>query len=114
MGKYDSVLHDQIDPPGRSRAPKAILFGLLLLVSPLLYEWGLIIWAQWRTMTGDYTVAKTPLLDAIQEWTRSANQEMTLHYSGIFDSGAWKPALAVPIVITWAVVMAAAFLRKVR
>jgi hypothetical protein len=114
MRKHHSVLHEIPTGGRRSRLP--LLFGLVVLViaSPFLYEWGLLIHAQWRSMTGAYTVAQTPLLDAAWEWSRGAEVSTRSGAARVFDSGPWSPSLAVPLAVGWAVAMAFMFLRRVR
>jgi hypothetical protein len=88
--------------------------GLVLLVSPLVYEGGQVVLAKWQTMAGNYRVPETPILDALGEWSRTGNQEVKLRYSRLLNRGAWKPTTAVPIAIIWATLMAVVFLRRVR
>jgi hypothetical protein len=116
MRKYHAVLHEvpTAAPVRRTRLP-AIL-GLLALTAafPFLYEGALLVVARWRSMTGAYWEPRTPALDALREWSRLADVELHTLASRVLQSGPWSPSLAVPVAIGWAVVMAAAFLRRVR
>jgi hypothetical protein len=114
MSKYQTVMHETIRRPVRTRAPLILAIGLLVLLSPLLYEGGLVMTSRWQSMMGTYWVPKTPVLDAITDWSRDAKAESQFQYSRLWGSGTWKPSTTVPIAITWAVLMACVFLRKVR
>jgi hypothetical protein len=114
MRKNSSVLREA--PPGARRSRLPLAFGLVVLMAaaPFLYEWGLVIHAQWRSMTGTYTVAKTPLLDAAWDWWQTAALTGRTGASRFLNSGPWSPSMAVPLAVGWAVAMAFVFLRKVR
>ena len=114
MRKYHTVLSDDKPRPARSRSPAYIAFGLLLLVSPVLYEGGVILLARWQSMTGSYWEPKTPILSALSEHSAVAKLEFMNYALRIFNSGPWRASTAVPFALVWAVMMAVVFLRKVR
>lgn len=115
MRKYYTPIHEApIEAGRRSRVPFLAGLALVVLVSPFLYEFGLVVYAQWRSMTGTYWVPSTPRLDALREWGRTADLALRYHASRVFNSGPWSPSLAVPFGIGWAVAMAVVFLRRVR
>lgn len=115
MRKYYTIPADpSTSLPRRSRVPALLLLIVLAALSPWLYEEGMVVHSQWRTLMGTYTVARTPRLDSLREWYRSSDQSMRSGLSSLFHGGEWNPALTVPIGIAWAGVMAAVFLRKVR
>jgi hypothetical protein len=115
MRKYHAVLHEV---PAvrlrRTRLPAVLGLLALTVAFPVLYEGALVVVAQWRSMTGAYWEPRTPALDAIREWSRVADVELHTYASRVLQSGPWSPSLAVPLAIGWSVVMAAAFLRRVR
>jgi hypothetical protein len=114
MRKYATFLHETPTARKRSRLPLWLGLGLLLLCAPLLYEWGLVIYAQWASMTGSYWEPHTPILDTLKEWSRLANQDVRYSFSRVLNSGPWKAQLAVPLAIGWAFAMAVVFLRRTR
>src|SRR4051812_31789128 len=98
----------------RSRVPAAVALGLVLVASPLLYELGQVVVGRWMSMAGVYRSSSTPILDAIAEWSRTADVDARRQFSGFFRGGTWSPSTAVPFAIGWALVMAVVFLRRVR
>jgi peptidoglycan/LPS O-acetylase OafA/YrhL len=115
MRKYHTVLHEVASPRRRrSRLPLFVGLALAALVAPVVYEAGLTVYAQWSTLAGTYWVPKTPLLDALRDWSQGTNAEFRLRAHRWVNSGPWSPSLAVPLAIGWAAAMAVVFLRKVR
>jgi uncharacterized membrane protein len=90
---------ERLTPPGRSRAPKIILVCLILLVSPLAYEGGLICYGNWRSMMGAHYSARTPVLDAISEVWRDVRSETSRRMQPMMFAGRWSPAMAVPLAL---------------
>ncbi len=113
MRKYQTVLSDERPRRRRSRSPAAFAIGLLLLVSPVVYEGGVLLLARWQSMTGSYWEPKTPILSALSEHSAVAKLEFWTYTSRIFNSGPWRASTAVPFALLWAVMMAVVFLRKV-
>lgn len=115
MRKYHDVLQEKPLRPGRSRVPAAIVLAFCLLAAPLIYEGGKILVARWLTMTGTYSrEAETPVLDAIAGWSRDADAGARRYSAGLLYGGSWRPSTAVPIAITWALLMTVIFLRRAR
>ena len=115
MRKYHSTL---TETPAvarrRSWFPFVATVSFVLIAAPWFYEGGMLIYAEWRTMTGTYTVVPTPRLDAVHEWWRTKDQSVRFTTSHWLNSGPWSPRLAVPLGIGWAGAMAVVFLRRVR
>jgi hypothetical protein len=111
MRKYHGIGDDQGQRASRSRAPMVILFLIVLLIAPFAYEGGSIVVARWQSMYGTYWEPRTPILNAISEWSATSNREVQRQFSKSFLNGRWSPALAIPMAITWAG-LAAFFLRR--
>ncbi len=114
MRKYHESAPENASRPRRSKLPAAVLLGLALLVSPLLFEGGKVVLANWVSMTGAYRTPETPLLDAIGGWSRDADVVARRYWSGLFNGGSWRASTAVPLAVTWALLMGVVFLRRVR
>jgi hypothetical protein len=113
MRKYQSVLEDPFPGPGRRAiAPRLVLLAVLLLLSPVLYEAGLVVVANWQSMTGVSRTPKTPTLDAIRERCDAANREAWRFYAFHIQNGRMSPGVAVPLGVGWAAAMAMVFLRR--
>lgn len=91
-----------------------IVFSLVLLASPLLYEGGQVLAARWLSMAGKHHEARTPIIDALSEWSRTTNLEATYYFRRIFGEGVLHPSTAIPFAIAWAILMSVMFLRRVR
>lgn len=77
MARYGTVLGD--DNPmaaPRKRGWRLLAAAALLAASPLLYEGGLVVTAQWQAMLGGRAEARTPILDRISEAWDTARGEM--------------------------------------
>ena len=115
MRKYHTNLLDlQTGPRRRSRIALALIIVFCLMLAPVVFEGVQVLYSQWQGMTGTYWVPKTPVLDALGEWSRSANQTARFQAGRWLNSGPWTPSMAVPLAIGWAATMALVFLRKVR
>lgn len=113
MAKYMSVLREDIvAPPRRSRMPLWFVFAIVLAAAIPLWEGGQILYSQWQPMIGGRSYEpRTPVLDAVAEGYRLARDETRYQFAPMLHTGAWKPAMAVPIIITCAAV-GVLFLRK--
>ena len=111
MRKNQGVLDHEVRHSRRSRVPMVILFLLVLIVSPLAYECGSLVFARWQSIYGTYWAPRTPLLSAIAEWSAFSNFETRRQFSSRFLNGHWSPNLAIPLAVTWAG-LAAFFLRR--
>jgi hypothetical protein len=85
--------------PPRSRAPKVILACLILLISPVVYEGGLVCYANWQSMMGAHHVARTPVLDTLGGVWRDVRSETSRRVLPSMYSGRWSPAMAVPLAL---------------
>jgi hypothetical protein len=112
MAKYNAVLREQIQPVRRpSRAPRFIFFVLLVILSPVAYECGLLCYARWKLILGSYFEPRTPVLDYLSEYWRVFNVGLDGYSRLAFNAGPWKPGIAVPGFIFCSVV-GTLFLRK--
>lgn len=98
----------------RSQSPKLIVLAFAVVLSPFLYESGLLIFARWKSVVGPYSVPRTPLIDTLELWSRDAGYGAGVYFRRVLDSGPWSPAYAVPFGIAWALAMAIIFLKRVR
>lgn len=114
MRKFHETVPENGTRARRSRVPAAVALGLALLASPLLYEGGKVVLANWASMTGVHHQPETPVLDAIGAWSRDADVSARRYSSGLVNGGTWRASTAVPIAITWALLMGVVFLRRVR
>ena len=83
----------------KSRAPKVILGCLILLISPLVYEGGLVCYGNWQSMMGAHYAARTPVLDTIGEVWRDVRSETGRRVQPIMVSGRWSPTMAIPLAL---------------
>ena len=114
MSKYHPTVNESpTRARRRSRATFLALFTIVIALSPWWYEEGTVVYAQWRTLTGTYTVVRTPRLDALGDWSRAARESLRSGASSTLN-GQWSASMAVPLGIGWAAVMALVFLRKSR
>jgi SNF family Na+-dependent transporter len=103
MRKFHPVYNDDAKPSRkRSIVPIVVVTILLMLLSPLVYEGGLICLSKWQTILGTYTVPNTPILNSLAEWWRTTDQEFRPRASQTLIRGNWNPGMAVPIAIFWA------------
>lgn len=114
MRKYQSVLHEDVRAAKGSRVPQFVLLVLVLLVSPVLYEFVLMLTANWQGMSGTYWVPRTPILDTMADWGRVAQHDLRLRSGRLLNGSAFSPSLIVPFALVWGILMGVVFLRKVR
>ena len=74
-----------------------MLFVMIMMISPFVYEGGSIVFGQWQSMYGTHWEAKTPVLDATRELYRNLNRDLSRRTSHTFLAGNWDPSLAVPL-----------------
>ena len=79
-----------------------ILFVMIMMVSPFIYEGGSIVFAQWHSMYGSHWDAKTPILDATRQLYRDLNRDLTRRTNYTLLAGNWNPSLAIPLAVFWA------------
>ncbi|HEV3164623.1 MAG TPA: hypothetical protein VGZ22_11395 [Isosphaeraceae bacterium] len=75
----------------------AIALGLPL--GPLVYEGSAILNAQWSTLLGHATVARTPVLDTLGYWARSTSSST----ARAFQRVRLQPTMTIPLAIAWGV-----------
>ena len=84
---------------------------MVTLVSPFVYEGGSIVVAQWQSMYGTHREPNTPVLNAVQDYTREVNEYLRRSTNRSVLAGNWNPSFAIPLAITWAG-LGAFFLRR--
>lgn len=114
MRKYQAANHDDFTIKRHSWAPRVLLVGLFLLVSPLLYEGGIMLVSNWQSMAGVYWEPHTPVVDMLVDLSHTVHQYVQSRFSGTLVNGSLTPITAVPIAVGWAVLMAFMFLRRDR
>jgi ABC-type phosphate transport system permease subunit len=114
MRSYQATNHDDFALKRHSRAPRVLLACLILILSPLLYEGGIILVSSWQSMMGVYWEPHTPIIDMMVDLSRTISQYVQSRLSGTLMNGSLTPVTAVPIAVGWAVLMAVLFLRKDR
>ena len=112
MRNYEAIKHEERTLRRHSQAPRVMLIGLILVLSPLLYEGGLILVSNWQSMTGVYWEPHTPIVDWLVDVSRDVNQYVRSRLSRTLTSGSLTPTTAVPIAVGWAALMAVLFLRR--
>lgn len=112
MGKYQTVLHEPQRSRKRSRVPALIVLVLAVMTAPLVFEGGQVVVSRWMAMTGAHREPKTPILDALSEWSRNSGVGFKSLSDRLFDQGAWSSTTAVPVAIAWAAIMGFVFLRR--
>ena len=84
---------------------------MLLVVSPIVYEAGLIVVSNWQAMTGVYWEPHTPALDALREGVESVSRSVVARSMHHAQSGRMSPSVAIPLGIGWSVALMLVFLR---
>ncbi len=84
------------------------------IAAPFAYEGGRALYAQWRTLMGHYTVAETPRLDQLREFSRTTSQAIGDQTRPFLGGSRWQASTAVPLALGWAAAMGFVFLHKSR
>jgi hypothetical protein len=106
MRKLQSVTADPRPRTRRSKATFFLVFSLLLMFSPIVYESGLRCYASWQGLFGTYPQIQTPVLDALNAGYETASFDLKQLTSGIFRQSPWKPSFVIPFAIFWTGVLA--------
>lgn len=83
-----------------------LVITFLLLLSPVLYEAGLLCVASWQGLFGVYPHVKTPVLDVLNGGYESVRFDLWQRFSGVFRQGGWKSSYVIPFAIFWTGVLA--------
>ena len=111
MRKFQNVTASSLPRPRKSRAGMVVLFLLVMMIAPFAYEGGSIIVARWQSMYGTHWEPKTPVLNAVSEYSREIKQEIGRRTNRSLLAGNWNPSLAIPLAVSWAA-LGAFFLRR--
>ena len=98
---------DALDVPRRrrSKAPLVVLFVLVLLATPPLFELAKVNLAHWG-LFGLPARVDTPLLDAISKQWESSHSEFRDWLAPQLVGWRWNPKFVLPIAFFWAAVAA--------
>lgn len=83
----------------------AVIF-LLLILSPLFYEVGLLCFASWQGLFGAYSHVQTPILDFLSGGYETARFDIKQMLAGLFRQGGWKSSHVITFAICWTGVLA--------
>ena len=111
MAKYASVLGLEGRDPRRRSARWVVVLGLFLLVSPLWYEGGRVVVANWYGVMGTPYEVETPVYDRVTTSWTSAKDALQYYVTSQMSYGRWTPAMAVPVVFAFAL-FGSIFLKK--
>ena len=110
--KFQSAMRENAKMPRtRSRAPMIVAFTLTLIVSPVLYEWGLICYGNWQSMVGSHYEPHTPVLNYLVDSYQTTKLASQRRLQPMLHLGRWNPAMAVPLAVGFAA-FGALMLRK--
>lgn len=113
MAKYGTVFQDR-PADARQRMPvgRMLILVILLAVSPILYEEGMVLNSRWRGMLGySYQTPETPCINKIRETWRELSTDLGRQTTSAMHFGGWSPITAVPAAIVLAGI-GGLFLRK--
>ncbi len=77
------------------------VISLLLILSPLFYEAGLLCFASWKGLFGAYPHVQTPILDFLSGGYETARFDIRQMFSSLFRQGAWKSSHVITFAICW-------------
>jgi hypothetical protein len=103
---------DALDHPRRrqSKAPLVLLFVLILVATPPLFEVGKMNLARWRLCGLTYPV-DTPLLDFLSAQWEYSHGELRDWSTPLLASRKWNPKMVIPFAFFWTA-LAALMLRR--
>jgi hypothetical protein len=74
-----------------------------LLIAPFLFESAALLYAHWRTMSGEELIIATPCLDFIGEIIRSCFYSSKISIGGLFRDPAWRPGWVIGLALVSAI-----------
>lgn len=83
-----------------------MVFSLILILSPIVYEAGLLCYASWQSLFGVYPHIQTPILDILSGGYQTASFDLKQMFSGIFRQSPWKSSYVITFAIFWTGVLA--------
>ena len=94
---------DSLDRPRRqkSKAPLVILFVLILIATPPMFEVGKMNLARWG-LFGLTAPVDTPLLDYLSARWEYSHGELRDWSTPLLASRKWNPKMVVPFALMWA------------
>jgi hypothetical protein len=98
---------DTLDRPRRraSKAPLVLLFVLILVAAPPMFEVAKLNLARWG-LFGITTPVATPVLDAVSAQWEYSHGELRDWVTPLLVNRRWNPRLVLPIAFLWAGVAA--------
>jgi hypothetical protein len=98
---------DTLDHPARrpSKAPLVMLFVLIIIATPPMFEVAKINLARWGVF-GLTSPVETPLLDALSARWEYSHGELRDWVTPLMVYRRWNPKLVLPIAFFWAGVAA--------
>lgn len=106
MRKLTSVALDNRPKYRRGRLIAFVILPIALMLSPIVYESGVLCVAGWRGLFGAYPHTHTPVLDAISELYATASYDGKTWFRGIFNRTPWKSSFVIPFAIFWTGILA--------
>jgi hypothetical protein len=95
----DLILDDHQPRPRRWRYSSALTIVLGLLLSPVVYEVGLLSAARWRGMSGTVPEVHTPVIDALGKVVASVRDEVQTTADPVLRDFSWKPSVVIPCAV---------------
>jgi hypothetical protein len=110
MRKFTHI--DALDHPRRrrSKAPLVLLFALILVVTPPMFEVGKMNLARWG-LFGLTTPVDTPLLDFLGAQWEYSHSELRDWSTPLLVNRRWNPRMVIPFAFFWTA-LAALMLRR--
>jgi hypothetical protein len=98
----------QIDnaPPRRRWSPALILLMVALVLSPVLYELGVVCAARWQSLFGPLHYVETPVLDALGAAVLEARLDVESRVRPVFGRLPWKSSTAITLFGAWTALVA--------
>ena len=83
-----------------------MVLSMFLILSPVMYEAGLLCFASWKGLFGAYPHVQTPVLDVLSGGYETASFDFKQMFSAVFRQSAWKASYVIPFAIFWTGVLA--------
>lgn len=90
-------------PPRRSRLWPVLTILLGLALAPLVHEGALLCVANWRSLNGDATHVRTPVLDALGAALIQLSESTRATVGGFFKNLSWRPEYVIGVAALWAI-----------